>query len=119
MTFAKKIDGWAHERTFLHDGISDLVTRLHAPKQAGAARTKSAASNRTSYAYDPATGRRIATTNALGQATHHHFDPEGRLLATWGATYPVAYEYDDQGRMTAMYTYRGTNEISAFQDFSF
>ncbi len=41
------------------------------------------------------------------------YDLEGRVVATWGATYPVAYEYDGQGRMTAMYTYRGTNEISS------
>src|SRR5690606_1079514 len=61
-------------------------------------------------------GRRITTIDPLGQETHTAYDLEGRVIATWGATYPVAYEYDDQGRMTAMYTYRGTNEIASAAD---
>jgi RHS repeat-associated protein len=60
----------------------------------------------TAYAYDPFTGRRVAVTNALGQATHTAYDAEGRVVATWGATYPVAYEYDALGRMSAMATTR-------------
>jgi YD repeat-containing protein len=62
--------------------------------------------NRTAFAYDTFTGRRVAVTNALGQVTHTAYDPEGRVIATWGATYPVAYEYDAFGRMTAMATTR-------------
>ncbi len=50
--------------------------------------------------------------------THTAYDVEGRILATWGATYPVAYEYDDFGRMTAMYTYRGTNALSSYSEIS-
>ncbi|NQU38768.1 MAG: hypothetical protein HQ523_02330 [Lentisphaerae bacterium] len=80
--------------------------------------TEDTASNRTSYAYDPDTGRRTAVTNALGEATYYHYSPEGQLLATWGNVYPIAYEYDEFDRMSAMYTYRGTNEILAFQDFN-
>jgi RHS repeat-associated protein len=77
-----------------------------------------AATNRTTFAYDPATGQRISTTDALTNTTHQAYSEEGQLIATWGATYPVYYEYDAYDRMSAMYTYRGTNEISAFQDFS-
>jgi YD repeat-containing protein len=77
-----------------------------------------AATNRTTFAYDPATGQRISTTDALTNTTHQAYSAEGQLIATWGATYPVYYEYDAYDRMSAMYTYRGTNEISAFQDFS-
>ncbi len=76
--------------------------------------TEDAASNRTTYAYDSATGRRITVTDALANATHTAYDAEGRVLATWGATYPVAYDYDSYGRMTAMYTYRGTTEITSY-----
>ncbi|MDZ4199220.1 MAG: RHS repeat-associated core domain-containing protein, partial [Kiritimatiellia bacterium] len=63
------------------------------------------ATNRTSFAYD-SIGRRIAVTNALGQVTHTAYDLEDRVIATWGATYPVAYEFDSFGRMTAMATTR-------------
>ena len=45
-------------------------------------------------------------TNALGQVTRNAYDPQGRLIATWGNTYPVAYQYDPSGRMTAMATTR-------------
>jgi len=66
--------------------------------------------------YDPATGRRIAVTDALTNTTHSAYNAEGQLIATWGSTYPVAYAYDAYGRMTAMYTYRGTNEINSADD---
>jgi YD repeat-containing protein len=46
------------------------------------------------------------------QVTHTAYDPQGRVVATWGATYPVAYEYDHHGRMTAMATTR--NETADF-----
>ena len=42
----------------------------------------------------------------MDQATHTAYDPEGRVIATWGATYPVAYAYDPYGRMSAMATTR-------------
>jgi len=76
---------------------------------------------RTVYGYEPGTGRRISTTH-YGQGvdpaitTYTAFDAANRTLATWGATYPVAYEYDTAGRMTAMYTYRGTNAIASNLD---
>jgi hypothetical protein len=66
-----------------------------------------AAGNRTAYAYDAATGSRVAVTNALGQAARYHYDAQGRLLAAWSNVYPVVYEYDVQGRMTALYVPSG------------
>jgi YD repeat-containing protein len=75
-----------------------------------------AATNRTSFTYDPATGQRISTTDALTNTTHQVYSAEGQLIATWGATYPVYYEYDAFDRMSAMYTYRGTNEINSADD---
>jgi len=70
-----------------------------------------AASNKTSYAYDAETGRRIAATNAMGKVTRYDHDPDGRLLKTWGDTvYPVKYAYDNDGRMTSMTTYRSGSD---------
>ena len=77
---------------------------------------ENAASNRTTYGYD-FLGRRSEVTDALGNITHTHYDPKGRIIATWGATYPVAYGYDTQGRMTEMGTYRGTTEITGYAGF--
>ncbi len=75
-----------------------------------------AATNRTTYAYDPDTGRRIAVTNAQGNATRYEYSPDGQLIATWGAAYPVAYDYDEYHRMSAMYTSRGTNQITSYSE---
>jgi RHS repeat-associated protein len=85
--------------------------------------TEDALGVRTVYGYEPGTGRRISTTQ-YGQgsdpslSTYTVFDQANRPLATWGATYPVAYEYDTAGRMTAMYTYRGTAAISKYSDIA-
>jgi RHS repeat-associated protein len=65
-----------------------------------------ALSNRTTFAYAPITGQRIAVTDALSNTTYTAYDPEGRVIATWGATYPVAYAYDAYGRMVVMATFR-------------
>ncbi len=65
-----------------------------------------ALSNRTTFVYCPTTGRRISVTDALSNTTHTAYDPEGRVIATWGATYPVAYAYDAYGRMVVMATFR-------------
>ena len=75
--------------------------------------TTDAASNTTTFAYD-ALGRRTQVTDALSNTTYTAYDNQGRVLATWGATYPVAYDYDDSGRMTAMYTYRGTTPPASY-----
>ena len=67
-----------------------------------------AASCRTSFVYD-SLGRRTEVTDALGNVTHTAYDAEGRVTKTWGATYPVEYEYDVQGRMVSMKTFRDEN----------
>jgi RHS repeat-associated protein len=68
-----------------------------------------AAGYRTTYGYDATTGRRISVTDALANIVHTAYDVQGRVTNTWGATYPVAYEYDAYGRMSAMKTWRDTN----------
>jgi len=67
-----------------------------------------AASNRTSYAYDAATGRRTSVTDPLSSVSYMSYTSDGRLARTWGATvHPVSYTYDDFDRMISMSTYRG------------
>jgi len=69
-----------------------------------------AASNKTWFAYDPATGRKAAETNALGNSTLYRYNLRGQIMEVGGsAQYPVQYDYDDCGRQTALYTMRGTN----------
>ena len=82
--------------------------------------TEDAFGSRTVYGYD-LVGRKVAQTflsaiDSLSNSTYTAYDPAGKTLATWGATYPVAYDYDQAGRMTAMYTYRGTNAIASYSD---
>ncbi len=68
-----------------------------------------AAGYRTTFGYDAATGRRITVTDALTNTVYTAYDLQGRVTNTWGAAYPVAYEYDAYGRMAAMKTWRDTN----------
>ena len=65
-----------------------------------------ALTNITRFSYSPTTGRRISVTDALSNTTYTAYDPGGRVIATWGATYPVAYAYDAYGRMVVMATFR-------------
>ncbi len=68
---------------------------------------KDAAGNRTDFAYDSATGRKVAETSALGKTTRYAYNMRGQLTHTWGDTvYPVQYVYDDLGRRTGMHTYQ-------------
>ena len=61
----------------------------------------------TSYVYDQY-GRQIETIDALNQSTYTVYDLRGNVVRQYGATYPVWYEYDAEGRMTAMATTRDT-----------
>ncbi|MBR3085389.1 MAG: RHS repeat-associated core domain-containing protein [Kiritimatiellae bacterium] len=71
------------------------------------------------HAYD-IFGNRVATTNALGDTTFCEYDAENRLAATWGATYPLLYGYDTQGRRTSLSTTRDpAANLSTFQPFNF
>ena len=68
-----------------------------------------AGGNRTTYAYDDAAGRRISVTDPLTNTVYVAYNLSGQMTNTWGATYPVAYEFDLYGRMTAMKTWREEN----------
>jgi len=67
--------------------------------------TEDAASNRTHYAYD-ANGRRSEITDPLTNTVFTAYDSLGNVTTQRGATYPVAYEYDTQGRKVSMKTFR-------------
>lgn len=43
---------------------------------------------------------------STGSTVYSAWTPRGELLAQWGATYPVKYQYDAAGRLGAMHTYR-------------
>ena len=61
------------------------------------------------YAYD-SFGRKLLTVNALGVETVTAYDANGNVVSESGATYPVRYAYDAQGRRTAMWTNRSGDE---------
>jgi YD repeat-containing protein len=87
-------------------GQVDWTETAGSPLPLGEGQGEGTPTARTTYAYCPTTGRRIAVTDALSNTTHTAYDPEGRVIATWGATYPVAYAYDAYGRMVVMATFR-------------
>lgn len=65
------------------------------------------ATNRTTFGYDPVTGRKVSETNADGKITRFAYNDQGQVTHTWGdAVYPVQYIYDAYGRMSEMHTYR-------------
>jgi RHS repeat-associated protein len=77
-----------------------------------------AASNRTSYTYSPVTGLQISVTDAVTGTVYKAHNLNGQVIATWGAAYPVAFDYDDFGRMVAMYTLRDSSlVISNYSSF--
>ncbi|MEI7881808.1 MAG: hypothetical protein WCI95_13160, partial [bacterium] len=74
--------------------------------------------NRTSYTYSPATGLQISVTDAVTGTVYKAYNAQGQHVATWGAAYPVAYEYDEFGRMVVMYTLRDSSlVISNYSSF--
>ncbi len=77
-----------------------------------------AANTRATFAYDPATGRKTSTTTAMTNSVYTAYSTEGQMIGTWGATYPVFYEYDEYDRMSAMFTLRDTAvAINSHADF--
>jgi RHS repeat-associated protein len=66
---------------------------------------ENAATNRTSFFYN-GLGQRTMVSNALGQVSHTAYNTQGQAIATWGTSYPVAYQLDAAGRKVAMATTR-------------
>ena len=55
-------------------------------------------------------GRQALTVNALGVETVTAYDANGNVVSEEGATYPVRYACDTQGRRVAMWTNRSGDE---------
>ncbi|MCK9304429.1 MAG: hypothetical protein M0P27_03420 [Bacteroidales bacterium] len=99
--------------TFTYDGFARQVTATDgrtnttftAYNDFGQVSYTQSFTNRMSYFYDDL-GRRTAVSNALGQVSYIAYDPLGKTIATWGTSYPVAYQFDSAGRMIAMATTR-------------
>jgi RHS repeat-associated protein len=102
-------------RTAATDGRGN-TNRIHYAASGFVDCTEDASGARTLYEYD-AKGRRTAVTDALSNTVCTAYDGRGNITAQWGATYPVSYEYDAQGRMVQMGTYRGAAEITDYAVF--
>jgi RHS repeat-associated protein len=107
------------ETTFLHDDLGRVIARID--QRMGTNRThyaangrvewvEDAAGYRTLFTYDGQTGLRTAVTDAASNTIYTAYDAMRRVTNTWGATYPVAYTYDQYGRMTAMKTWRSVGD---------
>ena len=77
--------------------------------------TKDAGDRVTTFSYD-VMGRRLTVDapNSLDESgatlaniTHTAYTPRGQVQVTWGdQTYPHLYQYDEQGRMTQLHTWK-------------
>jgi len=90
---ASSTDGRGNATAYSYDACGNLVS------------TTDAAGATTAYAYDPL-NRRVSATDPLGNATYTAYDAEDRVIAQWGATYPVLYAYDAFGRLSSLSTFR-------------
>ena len=95
-------DGFARQTTAV-DGRSNTTTTAY--NDLGQVSYTQNSTNKTHYFYD-SQGRRSSISNALGQISHTAYDPLNHTIATWGTSYPVAYQFDTAGHMVAMATTR-------------
>lgn len=108
---------WRDPTYFAYDGlgrqimVTDPRTGEHLAKYNDRGQvegTSDAAGNWTTNVYDPNSGLQTEIRQ-YGRVVNTAYDLQGRPTSVWGATYPVSYEYDDYGRMSAMKTWRDTN----------
>ncbi len=110
------VSRWGVTNTFQYDDLgrktaevnSEFGTTTFAYNQLGQVQQVTDPSGAvTGYGYDPATGRLIAQTNAMGYVEYSAYDSRGNLTNRSGnAAYPTGYAFDDMGRMTAMTLWR-------------
>lgn len=85
-------DVFEESRESIYNGVGDVI----------AVHTRTATNEIVeTYSHD-AFGRRTSVVNALGETIETAYDAVGNVVSVSGATYPVRYEYDSQGRRTAL-----------------
>lgn len=118
----KRIDVTGHVVLFTYDGLERVTgvtdqrlgtTRTHYDSKGRIDFVEDAAGHRTSFQYDPATGRKIAEIDALGGETRCAYDLQGHLTHVWGSgTTPMQCVHDEYGQIAERRTYRGGSEWS-------
>ncbi|MCK9305228.1 MAG: hypothetical protein M0P27_07520, partial [Bacteroidales bacterium] len=98
-------DGYSRQ-TSVTDGRTN--TTITAYNDLGQVSYTQNSTNKTYYFYN-SLGQRTMVSNALGQVSHTAYNLQGQTIATWGTSYPVAYQFDSAGRMVAMATTRSNN----------
>ena len=113
LTYAFSYDGLGRQVGSTDPRTGTAATHYNALGQVDY--VQNAAGNQTSFAYDAATGRQTVVENALGKKKYTAYDIKGQVVRTWGDTaYPVENEYDEQGRLVTLKTFRsGTGWESA------
>lgn len=72
-----------------------------------------AAGNSQEIYYDENTGRKASLKNAMGKFMYWNYNSRGQITQVWGAAdYPVELIYNDQGKVSAMKTYRSRENWS-------
>ena len=88
-------------------GSRTVAVTTHYNAKGQADWTQDAASNRTSFAYDPVTGFRVSVTDALSNTTFTAYSGDGQAWRQWGsAAQPEQRRFDPWGRQVALATYR-------------
>ncbi|MCK9305350.1 MAG: hypothetical protein M0P27_08145, partial [Bacteroidales bacterium] len=90
-------DCYKKMKSFYYDNASGWLIKT--------TRTESAD---TLYEYNNL-GQRTMVSNALGQVSYTAYNSQGQTIATWGTSYPVAYEFNTAGRMIVMATTRSND----------
>ena len=92
-------DARGNTLTMVHDKAGRIVT------------SRDADGKTTSYSYDPVTGLLACTTDAMGGEIHYRYNAAGQLTEQFGSgTQPIRKDYDSNGRMIALTTWRNPGE---------
>lgn len=104
-TISEKRDVWGHVKEQINER-SSVTHYEYDPASGKLLKVTDSGNAVTSYSYD-SYGRLGTTTFSDGTEQYRTYDALGNLVRQWGnRQYPVEYEYDTYGRMTAIHTYR-------------
>jgi RHS repeat-associated protein len=92
----------ARSTTVTYDPIYGKIANITISGTDGTSSTET----KTYYSPSESTPGRLKTHVTNGATTNYSWTPRGEMEATWGAAYPVKYDYDAVGRPWKMHTYR-------------